>query len=166
MEYYSDAAEGMSMRSCEGISSMFGGPLGDVCPQVVAESGNITFSNTSCSHIMVYFGSTTRVRLYNRRSLRSGIWGDLMLAWTPSIGDIAESEYMKVMAFALRTALHWKMAEKLMLAQGVVRDEFYCVKFCARTHLEWTVRLQFGVLLHSSDVLPPFSYSLIFCCCS
>lgn len=94
---------------------------------------------------MVYFWSATRVRLYNRRS-----WGDLMLSWTPPIGDIAESEYMKEMAFALRTALHWTMAEKLLLvAQGVVRDEFYCVKFCARTHLEWTVRfnLEFCFIL-------------------
>lgn len=78
MEYYSDAAEGMPMGSCEGVSNMFGGPLGDVCPQVVAESGNITSSHTSCSHIMrdvcIYFGSaTTRVRLYTRRSLRSAI---------------------------------------------------------------------------------------------
>lgn len=38
MEYYSDAAEGVPMGSCEGISSMFGGPLGDIRPQVVTES--------------------------------------------------------------------------------------------------------------------------------
>lgn len=64
---------------------------------------------------------------------------------------------MKEMAFALRTALHWKIAEKLMLAQGVVRDEFIVSNFA----LAHTLNGQFAFILEFFILLTFFPLSPI-----